>query len=688
MLPHAELDFLQHLDADLKTLLRSARWLQSDFNAQQWEASFEKKLVVVNWHVWIGDSLLTAEENRELLEGLKYYLLCAVDGNGVGLRASAEKQRRNFSDALTIIDYLIIHAEQLELRTAGLGGLTYNDLTALLYQFGTHSLSSESIYSYSSRATDYILGLTAATSAGAIAGTRLKFPSMKEIQEDDLNENSLDIAPRIVPTIRAALYHHGYYSGSPRDGFHLNGKRLSEELYPNTLAGTRIKPRFRLLSFFPHEKSYRREHEGVSVRYLGDGKVSAVSYKRFRATLCCLGTLHLLELPAPPLSDLAKIKNFTIPLAPDKRFRSVPSPIVLSQFKNCVEFHFKYGQLIIDGFCRLAAYCKSSGATMHRLPDKQVRKIIGPDLVDLGVKKLGLASRQLNTTRSKPSKEDYFTNLRSNEGLIELVQIYIGCVQFVLGTLMARRYNELTELPLINCLDKSKEWLILDLEKSSKGLFGIRDTQGRPIDPLPVAMIRLLVRMQRLLKRFGFIENYKRLFATPSTVGYKGLIDASTESWNRNLNIICDYFQTPLDKLGRRYYIRQHQLRRFFALMFFHTYGFGGTNALRWMLGHQDIEHVYRYIRATVDGASLRGAMSQSVLEEMSMGRMENYQDLADLLKARFGTATFGLYDEEEADLYLQSKLDEGSITIEPVFFTDEHGKQMKIVVRVFSKIP
>ncbi|MNG08137.1 hypothetical protein D3C84_914740 [compost metagenome] len=80
--------------------------------------------------------------------------------------------------------------------------------------------------------------------------------------------------------------------------------------------------------------------------------------------------------------------------------------------------------------------------------------------------------------------------------------------------------------------------------------------------------------------------------------------------------------------------------------------------------------------------------MSQSVLEEMSKGRMENYQDLADLLKARFGTATFGLYDEEEADLYLQSKLDEGSITIEPVFFTDEHGKQMKIVVRVFSKTP
>lgn len=688
MEPRIELDFLQHLNADLKTLLKSAEWLRSNFDDHQWIVSFDKELVTIDWRINIENSLLTAEENQELLEGLKYFLLCAVDDNGNSLRSSIRKQRRSFSEALTIIDYLVINSEHLELRTAGLGGLTYNNLTALLYQFGTHSQSSESIYSYSLLATNHILSITAATPAWAIAGVILEFPSIKEIQEDDITGNDLNVNPEIIPTIRAALYHHGYYSGSPGQGFHLNGKRLSEDIYANTIAGTRIKPRLHWLSFFPYEKAYLREFESVPVRYPGDGKVSEACYNSFRATLSRLEMLHALELPAPPLAELAMLKQFEITLAPDKRFRSVPSPIVLNQFKNCVEFHFKHGRKIIDGFCRLAAHCKSTGKSMHQLSAKEVQTIIGPKLVKLGVKQLGLASKRLNASRYKPAKEIYYTKLRGNEGLIELVQIYIGCAQFVLGTLMARRYYELTALPLITCLDKTKEWLIFELEKTSKGLFGIRDTQGRPIDPLPVAMIRLLVRMQRLLKRFGFIEQYKRLFSTPSTIGYRGLIDASVESWNRNYNIISDYFQTPLDKLGRRYYIRQHQLRKFFALMFFHTHGLGGNNAIRWMLGHKDIEQIYRYIRDNVDGASLRGAMSQVVLEEMSQGRIEGYEELADLLKAHFGTSSFNLYDEEEADLYLQSKLDEGEVEIEPVFLSNEHGEKVKIIVRVFNKTP
>ncbi|WP_155500246.1 integrase [Pseudomonas monteilii] len=191
--------------------------------------------------------------------------------------------------------------------------------------------------------------------------------------------------------------------------------------------------------------------------------------------------------------------------------------------------------------------------------------------------------------------------------------------------------------------------------------------------------------MQRLLKRFNFIDEYKPLFATPSTLGYRGLIQWD-EGWNRNIDIMSDYFQTPFDKNGHRYYIRQHQLRRFFALMFFHTYGTGGLNAIRWMLGHRDIEHVYRYIRSIVDAPSLRGALTQFALEDMAKGRLENYEVLADLLESKFGTATYGLYDEVEADIYIQSRVKNGDVIIEPVFFTDENGQQMQVIVRATNK--
>jgi len=686
---NSEHDFLQCLDADYKSMLKGADWLLSDFDAPRWTIALEsKELIDVDWRVSLENGLLTSEENQELLEGLKYYLILSVDESGDGLPAASTMYRRNFLNAMTIIDYLLLNSKSLELCTAGLAGLTKSNLTALLHQYGSHPHSSESIYHYSSVAENFMLNISAITPAWAIANIFSEFPSIKDVQEDYFRERRLNIDPGLIPTIRAALFYHGYYSGSFRKGYHINGKRISEELYPNTIAGTRVKPRLQWLSFFPHEKIHHREFDGVPVRYSGDGIISEMHYNTFRATLYRLGALHSLELPAPPLAAFADIQNFTVPVSSDKRFRSVPSSIILGHFKNCVEFHFKYGRMIIDGFCKLAAYCKANRTTMHRLSDKQLQKIIGQELVKIGVKKLGLACIRLTTKHSKPLKEEYYTKLRGNEGLIELLQIYIGCVQFVLGTLMARRYNELTELPLLQCLDRTKEWLVINLEKTSKGLYRARDTQARPIDPLPVSMIRLLIRLQRLLKRFGFTEDYKRLFSSPSTTGCKGLINASVVTWNHNLDIMADYFQTPLDKHGRRYYIRQHQLRRFFALMFFHIYGHRGINAIRWMLGHQDIEQIYRYIRANVDGASLQGALSQFVLEDMANGRLESYQDLADLLKEQFGTRAYGLYDEEEADLYIQSKLAEGSISIEPVFFTDENGKQMKIIVRVFNKTP
>ncbi|AZD34749.1 MULTISPECIES: hypothetical protein [Pseudomonas] len=683
----SELSFLEQLDADPRELLERVDWLRSDFDEHIWKVTLEgKEEIEINWAISLENGLLTDSVNCELLACLRYYLITAVSDSGIGIDSAPTQERRRFFNALGIIDYLLLNAKRLELCTAGLAGLSYVDLTAILHQFGSSTHVSESIYAYSVSATSYILKITANTSTEIVSGIMTQNPSIQKIQQSDYDKATPYIDPSLIPAVRAALFHHGYYHGDARKGFHINGRRLSEEIYPNTLAATRIKPRLQWLSFFPHEKPHSREYQGVPVRYTRTENISESHYNVFRSVLYRLGALHLLDLPAPATNDLTSMLAFTIPLKADARFRSVPSPIILGQFKNCVEFHLKYGRYIIDGFSRVVGHCKTNKTKIYKLTEQKLKDIIGSELVALGVKQLGLACKSPTTRSPKPVKDEYYIKLRNNEGLIELLQIYIGCIQFVLGTLMARRYNELTELPLIECLDKTTEWLIINLEKTSKGLFGIKDTQARPIDPLPVSMIRLLVRLQRLLKRFGYISQYKRLFSSPSTTAYRGMINASVVTWSRNLDIMADYFQTPLDKHGRRYYIRQHQLRRFFALMYFHTYGHGGVNAIRWMLGHQDVEQVYRYIQANVDGASLQGAMTQFVLEDMANGRIEDYQELADLLKAKFGTNCFQLYDEDEADAYIQSKLDDGSISIEPVFFMDENRKNMKIVVRLFEK--
>jgi hypothetical protein len=72
------------------------------------------------------------------------------------------------------------------------------------------------------------------------------------------------------------------------------------------------------------------------------------------------------------------------------------------------------------------------------------------------------------------------------------------------------------------------------------------------------------------------------------------------------LNRFSDYFEVQQDSAGRRYYIRTHQMRRFFAMTFFWAGGFGGLDTLRWFLGHTNVEHVYHYITETVPGEVLR----------------------------------------------------------------------------------
>ena len=107
------------------------------------------------------------------------------------------------------------------------------------------------------------------------------------------------------------------------------------------------------------------------------------------------------------------------------------------------------------------------------------------------------------------------------------------------------------------------------------------------------------------------------LFATPSIRGDVGFSQPTSYSYNRNLDFLCDYIQTPINKKGERYYIRQHQLRRFFAMLFFHSASFGGLETLQWMLGHTDIEHLWNYITETLDGTVLRGAKAQFVAQSL-----------------------------------------------------------------------
>ena len=198
-------------------------------------------------------------------------------------------------------------------------------------------------------------------------------------------------------------------------------------------------------------------------------------------------------------------------------------------------------------------------------------------------------------------------------------------------------------------------------------------------------MIETIEHFQSNLITLGALEKHTNLFAVPPMSGEIRLSYSGQCTHHRNFDAFCDYFETPLSAAGQRYYIRQHQLRRFFAMLFFYSSSFGGLETLQWMLGHTDRKHVWHYITETTDGPVLRGAKAQYITEYLTHNGDENYKELSCLIKDKFDTDDFHLVDSHELEDYIESLLEDGQIEIEPEFFEDENGDQMRVIVKILD---
>ncbi|WP_051146660.1 hypothetical protein [Marinobacter daepoensis] len=285
--------------------------------------------------------------------------------------------------------------------------------------------------------------------------------------------------------------------------------------------------------------------------------------------------------------------------------------------------------------------------------------------------------------RQKLPKSDYFKALRRNQGLVELIYVYFGAVQIVVGALTARRGGELRDLLAEEALDSSKRWIVFQNRKSTRSLMGLRSTEVRPVEPIAAKMIQELVRFHKILNRLGFPDKEVALFSPPNRRGHNKRVAPDSYIYNLCFDVFCDYFETSINANGQRYYFRQHQLRRFFALLFFYSNSFGGLETLQWMLGHTDLKHVWHYITESMSGDVLRSAKSQYVAESLHHNDAENFKELSTLLKSKYGTDDFTLIDTDELEDYIENLLEDGDIEIEPEFFTDADGEKMRVIVKV-----
>ncbi|WP_256346374.1 MULTISPECIES: site-specific recombinase [unclassified Pseudomonas] len=702
MKPHRKipekLSFLKTLKKPSSEGYRKAPWLLNDFSQNIWHVNFEyKEAKHLNWCVELYDgSVLTEPKNERLLTSFKHFVIIATSNHGYydahtnGLKT----QVRSYSIALKIIDHLLLNAEAYGLLVTGLAGLSDQNLMGMLNQFAQSSSSVESVYEWPERLASFLLKLRSDTSDSAINQLLASYPHLSVVTEQQIELSPLPIPMDEVPAIRASLILNGYASRWPPEAKAsiVNIPKISHHILSSTVKAKDVrKPIYPILDI-DNDDFYRTEYEAMPVSTTEGSKMTDSIFLSYRKALYSMGTLHKLGADVPSPKSLQAIQKF---VAHDSKaggsFRTAPSEVVLSSVKNAIEFHYKYGSDIVLLMSRLLKKCQSENVTLNKITDKDVMSLCPESLMALGVKKLGITALNVGSPYGpasadrKGSRTNYYKKLRANVGFLELFGVYVGCVQIVTGAMTARRLGELTDLPAKGSLDKSRQWLKFWLRKSSRGMMGRRKSIMRPIEPVAAEMIGSLEAYHQTLLETGFTDEDLPLFASP-TLNAKGTISSGVSVYLRNLDLFCDYFETALCD-GKRYYLRQHQLRRFFAMLFFHCAQDGDESTIRWMLGHVDLEHLWHYINENIDGTILAGAKAHHLAQQIYTKGEEGYTDLMDLINETYGTQTYVKGDAAKLEERIEQLVNNGLVDAEPEFILQPGGTKLRIVTTVRRNI-
>lgn len=699
-----ELDFLEEfISTDYENQFTKADWLKSPFVSNLWVYNFDfKKNKELDWNIPLYDgSQLTDENNRQLLISLKHWLIASTDRNvgsavaGNKLSAAMTTMNRDFRSVLRIIDHLLLNGSKYKLKEFGLGAITLDDLTALLDKVHSNKDTNESLYDWSSRTSKYLLELLSKTDNEDIIRFLVRYPSTSDVDPDLLSECPLGLSEDKIISIRATIFLNqlGYRKqGSSRKNnfggvWGMNTSKVAKDIYKNTLyVKTVAKVAFPSLEVnFENESIMDRECEGVKVTTKESDILSWGNLQEYCRALNKIQALNTLELPAPPQDELDKLNLYEPKVrTPKGRFKTVPYDLVFRVIREAIEFHLKYGDLLFDTWNDVIEYATQKKILLTSITDDEFLKIVPTKLNKIGVSRLGLTciSTGKGLTPKRGAKTaSYFNRLRSNEGLLDLVHVYYGAVKIIVGVLTARRDGELLDLKAGECLDNTEQWLIFEKRKTSKMLFGARNTEARPVDLIGVDMMKNLIKLQDKHIELGILDDYTTLFSPPQ-INASGKFNTGKRLSDSYIDLFCDYIQTDTNENGERYYLRQHQLRRFFALLFFHSSQIGGIETLQWMLGHTDPEHVWNYITESIQGSVLQGAKAQYVAESLVKGGKE-YSNLADFVYEKFNTTEFSVIDVEELEEYIGELLKEGKATIEPEFFEDGNERRMRIITKI-----
>lgn len=632
------LDFLKEFTEEKDDIYEQPKFLKSNFLDPIWIVEYsDNKTSEINFNIIMGDGLyLTDIKHQKTLNTLKYWIIFHTLNNNNETKSKSIMSESIFA-ILTFFDAFNILKADTQIEKYGFENISENILK-------------------------YILDF--------LSESKDKFTSLYQLKERVIKSycqyNNIDILGDLnINHIDNWTKFHNFYKDI----------KLSE-LYPDTILKPTKKPKIENSIIDKFRQTQEYENILKDDNDSEDSKRSLLSLRTFKNVLTSLKNMYSYttefkyKFNLPNSSIFDNIEYFETQFKEKGRYKTIPSNIVFLYVRKAIEFHYEFGKDIINTYIKFYSVLNSQKYDFSKFKyDENLEKIffqcLSPNLKNKGVLYLKSFDNKLYNGQER------FNILRKNVYFYDLLKVYYGAVQVFIGAIMARRQSEICSLIVGECIDENTNSLIFKQSKTSKGTFGVKNHLYLPIDPLGIEMIKNLERLH--INRQGEL-----LFLTPMIKNIFIFNSAvSNTTYSENIDFFIDYINPELVD-GKRYYIRQHQLRRFFAMCFFWGSGFGSLDTLRWFLGHTDVQHVYHYITESTSGEVLKSVKTQFLLENI-----EKYENLLNLIKNKYNTEQYDLINSEDLEYYISELIENENIKVEPEFIEDNNELNYKIIVKI-----
>ncbi|OEE36075.1 hypothetical protein [Vibrio ordalii] len=694
-------------------------WWLSDFYDDITQIKFEhqKSIKEIRWRDVILDDgeRLTSKKHQPLLNALKYWVIACDNPleNGGNLISSRTASKR-FDRTLTLIDVIFLNSTALKLSEFHLQKVDDAFWMGVLMTIAEHSGSViNDLYQVHNRIKNLLDDVV--VSQDDMNAFVAKYPHVtREVASDEIILN-------LKERVKACCWLHQkrYYAHPNRDKYgHRNPRGNNAILTELLFAGKALKTTLNI-SIYPELElkptPIRTEFKVVpnSVQSTGSCKENLQDWvfviKLINSNLDKSNTCKMNPVSSDVSTD--SITRITT-LRKKNRTKTLPPEFVFNLFRNSYELSKQFCpapnengrnfwenvlELLVEASTKLTGNHSNPQRPhygtnafveeLHRhLPASEQRhwlKFEAMDRVDAKFKALGIQQFE----HLPLSSENRYERIRNNGSMLEMFNVLQGAAQLLLGAVMARRQDELLQLkPFGNLIyiddkgsasresspyDNNYERWCLRFKVKKTGIKGKNLDRKRPI---PLSIARIVWQLEQFNR-----QTIEKGFAKKSDLALFNYVDNQTfklkkrnsDRFNDAFDALCDYFETATVEMDsgeyRRHYVRQHQLRRFFALVFFWSKGYENMEALRWMLAHSDLEYLHNYITENVDGAVINSAKANVIAQSITRnnGMISNADEIERLReviakrlsadsKARLSISTLddAIFDYEDTSEY------------------------------------